>query len=88
MTVLGNSICTKMVIQKMGGLVCTQPRRVAAVSVAKTVAEEMETELGRDLVGYAILFEDITGHNTKPDLKTPTLYLQNTINCLRWCPSA
>lgn len=43
---------------------CTQPRRVAAMSVAKRVSEEMETELG-DKVGYAIRFEDVTGPNTK-----------------------
>lgn len=42
---------------------CTQPRRVAAMSVAKRVSEEMETELG-DRVGYAIRFEDVTGPNT------------------------
>ena len=43
----------------------------------------MEAELG-DLVGYAIRFEDVAGHNTKSDLKTLTLYLQNTINSLRY----
>ncbi|PWA91700.1 RNA helicase family protein [Artemisia annua] len=48
---------------KNGIVGCTQPRRVAAMSVAKRVSEEMETELG-DLVGYAIRFEDITGDNT------------------------
>ena len=42
---------------------CTQPRRVAAMSVAKRVSEEMETELG-DKVGYAIRFEDVTGPGT------------------------
>lgn len=42
---------------------CTQPRRVAAMSVAKRVSEEMETELG-DKVGYAIRFEDMTSSNT------------------------
>lgn len=42
---------------------CTQPRRVAAMSVAKRVSEEMETELGNK-VGYAIRFEDVTGPNT------------------------
>ncbi|GKC25694.1 hypothetical protein Tco_1027844 [Tanacetum coccineum] len=31
---------------------------------AKRVAEKMETELG-DLGGYAIRFEDVTGHSTK-----------------------
>ena len=34
----------------------TQPRRVAAVSVARRVADETGTVLG-DLVGYAIRFE-------------------------------
>lgn len=38
---------------------CTQPRRVAAMSVAKRVSEEMQCKLGDD-VGYAIRFEDCT----------------------------
>jgi len=43
---------------------CTQPRRVAAMSVAKRVSEEMECKLG-SLVGYAIRFEDCTTPETK-----------------------
>ena len=38
---------------------CTQPRRVAAMSVAKRVSEEMNVSLGEE-VGYAIRFEDCT----------------------------
>lgn len=38
---------------------CTQPRRVAAMSVAARVAEEMNVKLGND-VGYSIRFEDCT----------------------------
>ncbi len=38
---------------------CTQPRRVAAMSVAKRVSEEMYVNLG-DEVGYSIRFEDVT----------------------------
>jgi len=38
---------------------CTQPRRVAAMSVAKRVAEEVGVELGTT-VGYTIRFEDVT----------------------------
>ena len=38
---------------------CTQPRRVAAMSVAKRVSEEMGVTLGEE-VGYAIRFEDVT----------------------------
>ena len=36
---------------------CTQPRRGAAMSVAKRVAEEMGVKLGEE-IGYAIRFED------------------------------
>lgn len=38
-------------------LVVTQPRRVAAISVASRVAKEMQTEVGRK-VGYAVRFQD------------------------------
>ena len=48
---------------------CTQPRRVAAMSVAKRGADEMGVSLG-DEVGYAIRFEDCT--NTKTVIKYMT----------------
>lgn len=48
---------------KFGMIGCTQPRRVAAMSVAKRVSEEMEVELG-STVGYAIRFEDCTSDET------------------------
>lgn len=43
---------------------CTQPRRVAAMSVAKRVAEEVGCRLGQE-VGYTIRFEDCTSSETK-----------------------
>jgi len=43
---------------------CTQPRRVAAMSVAKRVAEEVGCKLGNE-VGFTIRFED----NTSPDTR-------------------
>ncbi|KDP42854.1 hypothetical protein JCGZ_23796 [Jatropha curcas] len=46
-----------------GKIGCTQPRRVAAISVAKRVAEEFGCRL-REEVGYAIRFDDCTGPNT------------------------
>ncbi len=42
---------------------CTQPRRIAATSVARRVADELQVELGRE-VGYQIRFEDRTDRNT------------------------
>ena len=46
-----------------GKIGCTQPRRVAAVSVAKRVAEEVGCRIGQE-VGYTIRFEDCTSPDT------------------------
>ena len=40
-------------------IACTQPRRMAAMTIASRVAEEMNVALGKE-VGYAIRFEDIS----------------------------
>ena len=48
---------------KLGRVACTQPRRVAAMSVAARVAQEMETKLGNE-VGYSIRFEECTSDKT------------------------
>ncbi|KIY04129.1 uncharacterized protein Z520_00821 [Fonsecaea multimorphosa CBS 102226] len=47
-----------------GMIGCTQPRRVAAMSVAKRVSEEVGCELGKE-VGYTIRFEDRTSPDTR-----------------------
>lgn len=44
-------------------IACTQPRRVAAMSVARRVAEEMDVELGEE-VGYSIRFEECSSNKT------------------------
>ena len=51
-------------------IACTQPRRVAAMSVAKRVSEEMNCKLGEE-VGYSIRFEDKT-NNKKTIIKYMT----------------
>lgn len=43
---------------------CTQPRRVAAMSVAKRVAEEVGCKLGEE-VGYNVRFDDCTSPATR-----------------------
>eukprot|EP00850_Spirogloea_muscicola_P002702 SM000010S04340 [mRNA] locus=s10:987946:997012:- [translate_table: standard] len=48
---------------KRGKIGCTQPRRVAAMSVAARVAQEMDVKLGNE-VGYSIRFEDCTSEKT------------------------
>lgn len=44
-------------------IACTQPRRVAAISVAQRVAAEMDVKLGEE-VGYSIRFEDVSSKKT------------------------
>ncbi|KAF8139755.1 pre-mRNA splicing factor [Boletus edulis] len=58
---------------------CTQPRRVAAMSVAKRVSEEMECKLG-GLVGYAIRFEDCTSSETKIKYMTDGVLQRESLN--------
>ncbi|GAX81778.1 hypothetical protein CEUSTIGMA_g9206.t1 [Chlamydomonas eustigma] len=49
--------------QNRKAIACTQPRRVAAMSVARRVAEEMDVTLGEE-VGYSIRFEECSGPKT------------------------
>lgn len=62
-----------------GMIGCTQPRRVAAVSVAKRVSEEMHCELG-STVGYAIRFEDYTSSDTLIKYMTDGVLLRESLN--------
>jgi pre-mRNA-splicing factor ATP-dependent RNA helicase DHX38/PRP16 len=61
-----------------GMIGCTQPRRVAAMSVAKRVSEEMGVPLG-STVGYAIRFEDCTGPDTVIKYMTDGVLLRETL---------
>ena len=49
---------------KEAGIAVTQPRRVAAISVAHRVAFEMDVKLGQE-VGYQVRFDDCSGPSTK-----------------------
>ena len=56
---------------------CTQPRRIAAVSVAKRVAEELKVTLG-DFVGYQVRFDDKTSRETRIKFMTDGILLAET----------
>uniref|UniRef100_A0AC35UGJ5 Pre-mRNA-splicing factor ATP-dependent RNA helicase PRP43 n=1 Tax=Rhabditophanes sp. KR3021 TaxID=114890 RepID=A0AC35UGJ5_9BILA len=58
---------------------CTQPRRVAAMSVAARVAEEVGTRVGQK-VGYSIRFEDRTCESTILKYMTDGMLLREFLN--------
>ncbi|KAJ1448204.1 P-loop containing nucleoside triphosphate hydrolase protein [Pelagophyceae sp. CCMP2097] len=57
---------------------CTQPRRVAAMSIAQRVADELDVELGQQ-VGYSIRFEDNTGPQTLLKFMTDGMLLREAM---------
>lgn len=68
----------KMISEALGDKVmiaCTQPRRIAAVSIATRIAEECEIEVGTT-VGYKIRFDDLTYPGTKIIVCTDGILLQ------------
>lgn len=58
---------------------CTQPRRVAAMSVAQRVAQELDVKLGEE-VGYSIRFEDMTSQKTILKYMTDGMLLREAMN--------
>ena len=57
----------------------TQPRRIAASSVAKRIAEELKTPLG-DVVGYKVRFQDRLSKDASVKLMTDGILLAETQN--------
>ncbi len=62
---------------RRGKLGCTQPRRLAAVAVARRIAEEVGGEPG-GYVGYQVRFDDHTGPETRLKLMTDGILLAET----------
>jgi len=62
-----------------GVIGCTQPRRVATVTVAHRIAEELGEEIGQS-VGYQIRFEDRSSRNNRIKLMTDGILLNEVQN--------
>ena len=67
-------MCLELGFGNLGTIGHTQPRRIAARSVAARIAEELKTELG-DLVGYKVRFNDQISDNTQIKLMTDGILL-------------
>ncbi|KAI5812516.1 P-loop containing nucleoside triphosphate hydrolase protein [Pyronema omphalodes] len=64
---------------KVGGCIAiTQPRRVAAINLAKRVAQEMGVRLGEE-VGYSVRFDNKSSHKTKIKFLTDGMLLQEML---------
>lgn len=72
-------ICAELGRGKYGLIGHTQPRRLAARSVANRIAEEMETELG-GFVGYKVRFTDQISDKTQIKLMTDGILLAEIQN--------
>ncbi|KEG08945.1 putative ATP-dependent DEAD/H RNA helicase [Trypanosoma grayi] len=60
-------------------LICTQPRRIAAISVAERVAQEMGSRCG-SIVGYKVRFDDRSGPLTRVMFVTDGMMLKELVN--------
>ena len=63
--------------ERAGMVGCTQPRRLAAVAVARRIAEELGAE-GAGMVGHHVRFDDRTGEDTRIKLMTDGILLAET----------
>ncbi|KPJ11773.1 Putative ATP-dependent RNA helicase DHX33 [Papilio machaon] len=65
-------------LEGSGSIAVTQPRRVAAITLAMRVAAEMNTEIG-SIVGYCVRFEDVTSVRTKVKYLTDGMMLREAV---------
>jgi ATP-dependent RNA helicase DHX8/PRP22 len=68
----------KYLLEEYGSVVCTQPRRIAAISMSRRVSEELNTEVG-DVVGYKIRFEEMSSDRTRIWFVTDGVLLRECI---------
>lgn len=77
----GNTGCGKttkvpvLLLDSFRNIVCTQPRRLAAINAARWVSRELKCTLG-DLVGYAVRFDDKTSKKTRLKFVTDGILLR------------
>lgn len=66
-------------VHNNGMIGITQPRRVAAITIAERVSLEMGVALG-DLVGYSVRFDDMASEKTRIKYQTDGMLLRESIS--------
>ena len=75
-------ICLELKRGIYGTIGCTQPRRIAARSVAARIAQELQTQVG-ELVGYKVRFTDRVQEDTLVKVMTDGILLAE-VHSDRW----
>jgi ATP-dependent helicase HrpA len=70
-------LCLELGLGQAGTIAHTQPRRLAARSVASRIAQELEVEMGQE-VGCQVRFSDQTTERTRVKLMTDGILLAQT----------
>ncbi len=70
-------LCIKAGQGQKGVIGCTQPRRIAAINVARRIAQELNEKIGQS-VGYKIRFDDKTSDHTLIKMMTDGILLAET----------
>jgi len=71
-------ICLQAGLGRAGQIACTQPRRIAAKSVAQRVADEINNPLGQ-AIGYQVRFDEKYSQNGYVRFMTDGILLQQTL---------
>ncbi|ADM12573.1 HrpA-like helicase [Encephalitozoon intestinalis ATCC 50506] len=69
----------RYLLERYKSIVCTQPRRIAAVSVAKKVAQDMNVKIGME-VGYSVRFNDVSSKKTRLKYATDGILLREIVS--------
>ncbi|MGM0417644.1 MAG: ATP-dependent RNA helicase HrpA, partial [Thermodesulfobacteriota bacterium] len=72
-------LCIEAGLGIKGDIACTQPRRIAAVSVAQRISEELGQNTG-ETAGYKVRFNEVTGKNTIIKIMTDGILLAETLS--------
>mmetsp|Transcript_20991 Transcript_20991/g.31838 ORF Transcript_20991/g.31838 Transcript_20991/m.31838 type:complete len:1102 (+) Transcript_20991:182-3487(+) len=72
----GKSTQVPPLLRSLGAVLCTQPRRLAVVAIAKRVASELDVNLGGHTVGFHVGNHNLSTHKTQLLFTTAGILLE------------